>query len=113
MINKKILRLAKKKPIIINTSRGEIVNENDIIWGLKNKLLSGYGTDVIESEFSSINKSSIIKNVKSFSKELVLPVFTIVKNFSEIEPLIMWFFFPFNVQKSPSKFPTRLIFNGK
>jgi len=67
MLNKKILKFAKKKPIIINTSRGEIVNENDIIWGLKNKLLSGYGTDVVESEFSSIKKSPIIKNVNKLN----------------------------------------------
>ena len=59
--------MQKKKPIIINTSRGEIVNENDIIWGLKNKLLSGYGTDVVESEFSSIKKSPIIKNVNKLN----------------------------------------------
>ena len=67
MINKKILRLAKKKPIIINTSRGDIVNEKDIVWGLKNKKISGYGTDVIEKEFVDINKSPIIKNIDKYN----------------------------------------------
>ena len=53
--------MAKKKPIIINTSRGELVKEKDIIWGLNKKLISGYGTDVIEREFTDIKKSPIIK----------------------------------------------------
>ncbi len=67
MINKKILKFAKKKPIIINTSRGELVNEKDIIWGLKNKIISGYGTDVIEKEFIDIKKSPIIKNINKYN----------------------------------------------
>lgn len=67
LINKKNLRLAKKKPIIINTSRGELVNEKDIIWGLKNKIISGYGTDVIENEFIDIKKSPIIKNLNNYN----------------------------------------------
>ena len=67
MINKKILRLAKKKPIIINTSRGELVKEKDIIWGLNKKLISGYGTDVIEREFTDIKKSPIIKNLNRYN----------------------------------------------
>ena len=67
MINKKILRFAKKKPVIINTSRGELVNEQDIIWGLKNKIISGYGADVIEKEFIGINKSPIIKNINKYN----------------------------------------------
>ena len=67
MINKKILRLAKKKPIIINTSRGELVKEKDIIWGLNKKIISGYGTDVIEREFTDIKKSPIIKNLNRYN----------------------------------------------
>ena len=67
MINKKNLKYTKKKPIIINTSRGELVNENDIIWALKNRLILGYGTDVIEKEFEDITKSPIIKNIKKYN----------------------------------------------
>jgi len=67
LINKKLLKMANKKPVIINTSRGEIVNENDIIWALKNKIISGYGTDVIEKEFIDINKSPIIKNIQKYN----------------------------------------------
>ncbi len=67
MLSKKILKYAKKKPIIINTSRGEIVKEEDIIWAFKKQLISGYGTDVIEKEFEDIKKSQIIKNIKKYN----------------------------------------------
>lgn len=67
IINKKILELAEKKPVIINTSRGELVNEKDIIWALKNKKISGYGTDVIETEFTNINHSPIIRNISKYN----------------------------------------------
>jgi len=67
IINKKNLKLTKKKPIIINTSRGELVKEDDIIWALKNKLISGYGADVVEKEFIDIRKSPIIKNINDYN----------------------------------------------
>jgi phosphoglycerate dehydrogenase-like enzyme len=67
MINKKNLKFAKKKPVIINTSRGELVKEDDIIWGFKNQLISGYGTDVIEKEFEDIKKSLIIRNIGKYN----------------------------------------------
>ena len=35
ILNKKNLKFAQKKPIIVNTARGEIVNEKDIIWCFK------------------------------------------------------------------------------
>ena len=67
IINKKNLKFTKREPIIINTSRGELVKENDIIWALKNKLISGYGADVIEKEFLDIKKSPIIKNINNYN----------------------------------------------
>ena len=47
MINKDLLGLAQKDLYIINTSRGEIVNELDIVDALNTGKLTGYGTDVI------------------------------------------------------------------
>jgi len=61
MINKDLLGLTQKDLYIINTSRGEIVNELDIVDALNTKKLTGYGTDVIENEFDDITKSPIIK----------------------------------------------------
>ena len=40
----------KKKPIIINTSRGSIVNEIDLINAYNKNLISGFALDVFETE---------------------------------------------------------------
>lgn len=72
MISKKLLGLSEKGLYIINTSRGEIVNENDIVQALDNKLL-GYGTDVIENEFDDITKSPIIKAMNKGKNIIVTP----------------------------------------
>lgn len=40
----------KKQPIIINTSRGKLVESSAIISGIKNKLIRGYLCDVLENE---------------------------------------------------------------
>ena len=60
MVNKKLLGLVKNDSYLINTSRGEIVNEKDVVDALKNGNLSGYGTDVIEDEFNDWIDSPII-----------------------------------------------------
>ena len=73
MINKKLLGEAKNSPYIINTSRGEIVNEKDIVEALINKTISGYGTDVIEDEFGGINQSPIIKAMNEGENIIVTP----------------------------------------
>ena len=73
MINKEIISSSKKSPYLINTSRGEIVNESDVIEGLKNKKLSGYGTDVVEDEFEDLKKSPIINGMKKGLNIIVTP----------------------------------------
>lgn len=50
MINKKALRLMKPTALLINTSRGEIVNELDLYTALKNNEIAGAGLDVFENE---------------------------------------------------------------
>ena len=50
LINKKTLKNMKKGAIIINTSRGEIIDTEALIYALDNKILSGAGLDVIEGE---------------------------------------------------------------
>ena len=49
-----------KKPYLINTSRGEIVNEKDIIEALNSDDLQGYATDVIRDEFGDIKNSKLV-----------------------------------------------------
>ena len=50
LINKSTFLQMKNKPIIINTSRGSIVNENDLIDAYHNDLISGFAIDVFENE---------------------------------------------------------------
>ena len=73
IINKEILGYCKKSPYIINTSRGEIVNETDIVNALKLGLISGYGADVIENEFDDLKKSPIIKAMNAGENIIVTP----------------------------------------
>jgi D-3-phosphoglycerate dehydrogenase / 2-oxoglutarate reductase len=49
--------LSRNVKFLVNTSRGEIVNESDVIRALKECKLWGYGTDVIEDEFGNIENS--------------------------------------------------------
>ena len=49
--------LSRNVKFLVNTSRGEIVNETDIIKALKECKLWGYGADVIEDEFGDPSKS--------------------------------------------------------
>lgn len=73
MINKKLLGLVQKDLYIINTSRGEIVNELDVVDALNTKKLTGYGTDVIENEFDDITKSPIIKAMNEGENIIITP----------------------------------------
>mgnify|MGYP003121541939 FL=1 len=73
MINKDLLGLAQKDLYIINTSRGEIVNELDIVDALNTEKLTGYGTDVIENEFDDITKSPIIKAMNEGKNIIATP----------------------------------------
>lgn len=49
--------LCKNVKYLVNTSRGEIVVESDIIKALQENKLLGYAADVIEHEFDNISKS--------------------------------------------------------
>ena len=73
MISSKLLGLSKKGLYLINTSRGEIVNEKDIVDALSINKLTGYGADVIENEFDELSKSPIIKAMNEGKNIIVTP----------------------------------------
>ena len=50
LINKSSFSKMQKQPIIINTSRGSVVNENDLIGAYNENLISGFALDVFENE---------------------------------------------------------------
>jgi len=50
LITKKELEMMKKTAFLINTSRGPIINENDLIKALKDEKIAGAGLDVFDKE---------------------------------------------------------------
>jgi len=50
IFNMKILKKMKKTAFLINTSRGKVVNEKDLVTALKQKIIAGAGIDVFETE---------------------------------------------------------------
>ena len=50
LITKKELEIMKKSSFLINTSRGPIINENDLVQALKDEKILGAGLDVFEKE---------------------------------------------------------------
>ncbi|HEY9886538.1 MAG TPA: 2-hydroxyacid dehydrogenase [Vampirovibrionales bacterium] len=50
MINKESLRLMKDGVVIVNTSRGQLIDTKDLIEGLKSGKIRGAGLDVYEEE---------------------------------------------------------------
>ena len=70
-IDKKKISLMKKTSIIINTSRGPIINESDLIFAIKNKLISGVGLDVFDVE--PLPKNHILRNLMKKYNVLLTP----------------------------------------
>lgn len=50
LFNKNSFSKMKKSAFLINTSRGKIVNEADVLEALKNQQIAGYATDVLADE---------------------------------------------------------------
>ena len=50
LITKNDLQMMKKSAFLINTSRGPIVNENDLVEALKSNQIAGAGLDVYDHE---------------------------------------------------------------
>ena len=73
LINLNLLNLMKSDVIIINTSRGEIINEHDLINFLKKNPNAKYGTDVISREITHKKSSPILKYAKNNHQILITP----------------------------------------
>ncbi len=56
LINLKEFKIMKKNAIIINVARGEIINEDNLIYAIKNKIIRGAALDVYNNE--PINKNN-------------------------------------------------------
>jgi phosphoglycerate dehydrogenase-like enzyme len=65
IIGARLLQLAKKDVRLINTSRGEVVDEDAIVEFLKNNTKAKYFTDVISGEIHSKTDSPVLNHFKS------------------------------------------------
>jgi len=50
IVNLKLFQKMKKTAFLINTSRGKIINEKDLVIALKRKMIAGVGLDVFQKE---------------------------------------------------------------
>ena len=50
LINKGNISMMKKGAYLINTARGELVDTDALVWGLKEGIIAGAGLDVLEGE---------------------------------------------------------------
>jgi D-lactate dehydrogenase len=81
LINKENVSKMKKGIYLINTARGELVDTDALVWGLKEGIIAGVGLDVMEGErelkeemdiLSSKEKSEKIKDYKTLLEDRVL-----------------------------------------
>ena len=50
LINKENISMIKKGAYLINTARGELVDTEALVWGLKEGIIAGLGSDLLEDE---------------------------------------------------------------
>ena len=76
LFNKKIFEKMKKSAFLINTARGKIINENDLVDSLKKKKIAGAALDVFEFEpigkshsFTKISNITLTPHIGSSTEE--------------------------------------------
>lgn len=76
MFNAEIFEKMKPNAFLINTSRGKIVNEDDLLVALKNKKIAGYGTDVLADELDfdkNFSNHPLVEYAKNNRNVIILP----------------------------------------
>ncbi|MCL2120262.1 MAG: phosphoglycerate dehydrogenase [Planctomycetaceae bacterium] len=63
MINRRTLVLMKPTAIIVNTARGELIHETDLLDALKNKVIGGAGLDAHAEEPPQVEKYKDVPNL--------------------------------------------------
>lgn len=73
LIGSKALSHAKEDILIVNTSRGEIINEQDLVKFLKRNPRSKYATDVLTDEVRNRKKSHILRWADKNNQVIITP----------------------------------------
>ena len=72
MFNKSFFSKVKKNVLIINTARGDIIDENNLINFLKKNKKAKFATDVIENEIFSKTKNKLINYAKKNQNQVLI-----------------------------------------
>ena len=81
LINKENISKMKRGVYLINTARGELIDTQALIWGLKEGIIAGAGLDVLEGErelkeefeiLSSFSKAEKIKDYRTLLEDHML-----------------------------------------
>ena len=72
MINMELLSKCKPNVILINTSRGQLINEEDLLCALINKQIGAVGLDVLADE-PEIYKSVLVQYAKENDNLIITP----------------------------------------
>jgi D-3-phosphoglycerate dehydrogenase len=75
LVNMRRLKKMKPSSIIINTSRGEIINEHDLELAVKNGIIAGAGLDVFKEEpyygpLTNYENVILTPHIGSYAKEI-------------------------------------------
>jgi len=63
LINRNNIKLMKKGSILVNTSRGAVVESEAIVWALNKGILRGAGIDVVEEEDKLENMTMVMSQI--------------------------------------------------
>lgn len=72
MINKDVLRESRSEACIVNTSRGDVCNEDDLLRWLNADKGHKYATDVLSSEIGGRAQESVLLRDKAIKDQLVV-----------------------------------------
>ncbi len=73
LVNKKFIKQFNRPFYLINTSRGKVVNTEDLLWGIEQGLILGAALDVLENEkLDSFSKTELIQFERLCSLDNVL-----------------------------------------
>jgi D-3-phosphoglycerate dehydrogenase len=73
LVNKKFIKQFNKPFYLVNTSRGKVVNTEDLLWGIEQGLILGAALDVLENEkLESFSKTELIQFERLCSLDNVL-----------------------------------------
>lgn len=76
MFNKHTFQQMKSTAYLINTARGQIVNEDDVLLALQNEQLAGYATDVLagENNFNKVfSNYPLVEYAKNHQNCIIVP----------------------------------------